>query len=242
MSHRRDHAHVRRGPRDRGHRPRRDDGSAGRSPRRPEQRRQQLQRHGLRRRGGRRTSRWARPPTRALQAAGRPAVALRRHQPARHLDAAGAGPLRGRRRDAAGAGACRPRRRSATSTRRRQTPSIASGPANPTSSTSAQFAFGSNDGGATFECRLDGAAYEPCPANMTFGGLAFGTHTVNARAIDGSENEDASPASYSWLIALRPTRRQPAASFVLAPAEDAAGRRARRPLQRGRGVRVRRAG
>ena len=96
---------------------------------------------------------------------------------------------------------------------------IASGPANPTSSTSAQFAFGSNDGGATFECRLDGAAYEPCPANMTFGGLAFGTHTVNARAIDGSENEDASPATYNWLIAP-PDTPTPAASFLLAPAED----------------------
>jgi subtilisin-like proprotein convertase family protein len=96
---------------------------------------------------------------------------------------------------------------------------IASGPANPTSSTSAQFAFGSNDGGATFECRLDGAAFEPCPANMTFGGLALGTHTVSARAIDGSENEDPSPASYSWLIApdAPPT---PAASFVLAPVEE----------------------
>jgi subtilisin-like proprotein convertase family protein len=96
---------------------------------------------------------------------------------------------------------------------------IASAPPNPTSSTSAQFVFGSNDGGATFECRLDGAAFEPCPANMTFGGLALGTHTVSARAIDGSENEDASPAGYSWLIAsdAPPT---PAASFVLAPVED----------------------
>jgi len=96
---------------------------------------------------------------------------------------------------------------------------IVSAPANPTSSTSAQFTFGSNDGGATFECRLDGAAYEPCPATMTFGGLALGTHTVSARAIDGSENEDPSPASYSWLIApdAPPT---PAASFVLAPVEE----------------------
>jgi subtilisin-like proprotein convertase family protein/subtilisin family serine protease len=101
---------------------------------------------------------------------------------------------------------------------------IASAPPNPTSSTSAQFVFGSNDGGATFECRLDGAAFEPCPANMTFGGLALGTHTVSARAIDGSENEDPSPASYSWLIAPdapdAPGAPTPAASFVLAPVEE----------------------
>jgi subtilisin-like proprotein convertase family protein len=94
---------------------------------------------------------------------------------------------------------------------------IVSAPANPTSSTSAQFTFGTNDG-ATFECRLDGAAFEPCPANMTFGGLALGSHTVSARAIDGSENEDPSPASYSWLI--EPDRPTPAASFVLAPVEE----------------------
>jgi subtilisin-like proprotein convertase family protein len=99
--------------------------------------------------------------------------------------------------------------------------SIAAGPANPTSSTSAQFTFASNDPGATFECRLDGAAFEACPATMTFGGLAFGSHTVSARAIDGSDNEDATPASYTWLIepdSPTPTPT-PAASFVLAPVE-----------------------
>ena len=56
---------------------------------------------------------------------------------------------------------------------------------------------------------------------MTFGGLALGTHTVSARAIDGSENEDPSPAGYSWLIAPdAPPPPTPAASFVLAPVEE----------------------
>jgi subtilisin-like proprotein convertase family protein len=97
--------------------------------------------------------------------------------------------------------------------------SIGSGPANPTSSTSAQFALASNDGGATFECRLEGAAYEPCGAAPTLAGLAFGSHTLSARAIDGSDNEDATPASYGWTIApgAPPT---PASSFVLAPVEE----------------------
>lgn len=96
---------------------------------------------------------------------------------------------------------------------------ITAAPSNPTSSASAQFSFGSNDGGATFECRLDGAAFEPCPTTITFGGLGLGTHAVSARAIDGSDNEDASPASYTWLIAssAAPTA---ATSFLLAPTEE----------------------
>jgi subtilisin-like proprotein convertase family protein len=95
---------------------------------------------------------------------------------------------------------------------------IASAPSNPTSSRSATFTFGSNDAGATFECALGGAVYEPCAATRTFSGLALGSHTVRARAIDGSDNEDASPATYTWLIENEPTPT-PAASFVLAPAE-----------------------
>jgi subtilisin-like proprotein convertase family protein len=98
--------------------------------------------------------------------------------------------------------------------------SIASGPANPTTSTSAQFSLGSDDGGATFECSLDGAAYEPCGAAPTFAGLALGTHTLSARAIDGSDNEDATPPSYSWTIDPVPPTPTPATSFVLAPVEE----------------------
>jgi subtilisin-like proprotein convertase family protein len=98
--------------------------------------------------------------------------------------------------------------------------SITSAPTNPSTSTSAHFSFGSNDGGATFECRLDGAAYDSCGANMTFGGLAAGSHTVSVRAIDGSDNEDATPASYSWLIQPGGTGPTPAASFIVAPVEE----------------------
>ncbi len=93
---------------------------------------------------------------------------------------------------------------------------IASAPGSPTRATSATFRFTSNDGGATFECALDGAVYEPCAATRTFSGLALGSHTVRARAIDGSDNEDASPATYTWRIDPDPP---PAASFVVAPAE-----------------------
>jgi subtilisin-like proprotein convertase family protein len=97
--------------------------------------------------------------------------------------------------------------------------SIAAKPSNPSTSTTAQFTFASDDAGATFECRLDGAGYGSCPANMAFGGLALGSHTVSARAIDGSDNEDATPASYTWEVQAGTTTPTPAASFVLAPVE-----------------------
>ena len=54
---------------------------------------------------------------------------------------------------------------------------------------------------------------------MAFGGLALGSHTVSARAIDGSENEDATPASYTWEVQAGTTIPTPAASFLLAPVE-----------------------
>src|SRR3712207_7123979 len=39
---------------------------------------------------------------------------------------------------------------------------ITSEPSNPTKSASAAFEFRSTEENSTFECRLDGAAYEPC--------------------------------------------------------------------------------
>ena len=99
---------------------------------------------------------------------------------------------------------------------------VGGGPSGSTTATSAQFSLSSNDGGATFECRLDGAAYEPCASGAAFSGLSLGTHTFNARAIDGSDNEDPSPAAHTWTVTSQPPppRPTPAASFVLAPLEE----------------------
>jgi subtilisin-like proprotein convertase family protein len=108
---------------------------------------------------------------------------------------------------------------------------IAAGPASPTTATSAQFTLGSDDAGAAFECRLDGGAYEPCGATPAFGGLAPGAHSFSARAIDGSDNEDATPATYTWVVEAPPPPpptgppppAAPAASFLLAPVEETLG-------------------
>ncbi len=91
---------------------------------------------------------------------------------------------------------------------------IGAGPGNPTTSRSAQFSIGSNDATAIFECRLDFSAWAPCGKSVAYSGLALGAHSFAARAIDGSDNEDPSPATYNWTVT------EPAAAFVLAPVEE----------------------
>lgn len=91
---------------------------------------------------------------------------------------------------------------------------IGAGPRNPTTSTSATFSIGSADSTAVFECRLDGADWAPCAKTVTYGPLSLGTHTFAARAIDGSDNEDPSPATYEWSVV------GPAATFIVAPTEE----------------------
>jgi hypothetical protein len=103
---------------------------------------------------------------------------------------------------------------------------VGGGPGSSTTSTSATFSLSSNDPGATFECRLDGGAYAPCGTTVTFSGLAQGAHSFSARAIDGSDNEDATPATFAWTVTGQPPPPpppDPATSFVLAPAEERLG-------------------
>ena len=58
---------------------------------------------------------------------------------------------------------------------------ITANPANPSASTSAIFALGSNKPGATAECSLDGAAFSACPVTQTYNGLSAG-RTPSRRA------------------------------------------------------------
>ncbi len=62
------------------------------------------------------------------------------------------------------------------------------------------FAFGSDEGTVTFECRLDGASYGPCPATWATPSLADGAHTLDVRATDAAGNTDSSPASFTWVV------------------------------------------
>jgi hypothetical protein len=85
---------------------------------------------------------------------------------------------------------------------------IDSGPASPSGSPDASLTFGGTDSGgagmASLECRLDAADFSACTSPLSYSSLSDGEHTFQVRAIDGSGNVDATPASFSWSIDATP--------------------------------------
>jgi Bacterial Ig-like domain/Chitobiase/beta-hexosaminidase C-terminal domain len=77
--------------------------------------------------------------------------------------------------------------------------SIDSSPTDP-SSPDVSFAFSANEGGSTFECSLDGAAFSACTSPQAYNGLASGSHTFDVRATDAAGNTDPTPATFSWTV------------------------------------------
>ncbi len=67
-------------------------------------------------------------------------------------------------------------------------------------SADATFTFTSDDPDATFECSLDGNAFASCTSPQDYIGLVDGSHTFEARAIEGFGHPDPTPASYTWTI------------------------------------------
>jgi hypothetical protein len=80
------------------------------------------------------------------------------------------------------------------------------------------FAFAGTDdvGVARFECRLDGAPFAPCASPATSSGLSLGAHTFEVRAVDMSNNADATPAQRSFFVDAPP-------ETTIATAADGAG-------------------
>ncbi|MDQ1447604.1 MAG: trimeric autotransporter adhesin, partial [Actinomycetota bacterium] len=80
------------------------------------------------------------------------------------------------------------------------TPTITSGPANPTNATAASFTFTDSASGATFECALDGDAFAACVSPKTYPGpLANGVHTFSVRA-NKTNATVSSVASLTWRV------------------------------------------
>ncbi len=77
---------------------------------------------------------------------------------------------------------------------------VDSGPADPTTETQADFTFSADDPSATFECSLDGGGWAPCSSPKALTGLAAGTHTFEARAVDPAGNVDPTPAAHAWTV------------------------------------------
>jgi hypothetical protein len=70
-----------------------------------------------------------------------------------------------------------------------------------TSSTTARFGFSANEADATFECKLDGGAFEGCASPKEYSGLAEGSHTFEVRA-KNRFGTDETPDSHTWYVDL----------------------------------------
>lgn len=77
-------------------------------------------------------------------------------------------------------------------------PVLTQTPTNPSGDT-VTFAYTEAEASATVECRLDTAAFAPCESPVGYSGLADGSHTFQARAIDTVGNVS-TITSYTWTV------------------------------------------
>jgi hypothetical protein len=77
---------------------------------------------------------------------------------------------------------------------------LTSSPPGTTTGTDALFSFRASEPRASFECRLDGAAWTACHAPKAFSSLRAGSHRFAVRALDSVGNADPSPAGLTWTI------------------------------------------
>jgi hypothetical protein len=84
--------------------------------------------------------------------------------------------------------------------------SVVDGPADGllTNVRSAVFAFTSTEPGGSFECSLNGAAFEACPGGVdgraTYADVGVGPASFAVRAVDRAGNRDVLPATRSWTV------------------------------------------
>ena len=73
------------------------------------------------------------------------------------------------------------------------------GPSGAVRDTTPTFLF-SSEANATFQCRVDAAAYVPCASPFTTPVLGQGPHTFFVRALDTSGNFDPTPATSDFIV------------------------------------------
>jgi hypothetical protein len=116
--------------------------------------------------------------------------------------------------------------------RRAPATTLGPGPAAMTNARAATFTFGSAAAGATFECRLDAAAWGACTSPASLAGLADGSHTFAVRARSRYGVVDGAPPARTWTvdtvapdtraIAILPSAVQPTASVAFSSADTGA--------------------
>jgi len=80
------------------------------------------------------------------------------------------------------------------------TPTIDSGPPNPSGSKSAHFVFSDTEGGVSFSCKLDSGAFSPCASPKDYLNLGDGPHSFAVEAVDAAGNQSGPTFPYNWTI------------------------------------------
>ena len=80
---------------------------------------------------------------------------------------------------------------------------IDSGPKSRSAKRKASLLFHADEGGASFECRLDNAAFAPCVPPQKYDSIRRGRHRFHVRATDPAGNTDPTPAAFSWRVHKR---------------------------------------
>ena len=95
---------------------------------------------------------------------------------------------------------------------------IDSGPSGTVNIDSATFSFSSSVPGATFECSLDGTAFETCVSPKLYSGLTEGEHAFRVKATDGAGNAEPTAASRGWTVDT--TLPPPGCTITGTPSDD----------------------
>lgn len=78
-------------------------------------------------------------------------------------------------------------------------PVITSGPLSSTIEPDATFTFTGSQVGASFECKLDSAAFAACSSPKSYESLAIGSHTFTVRALSAAATS--ATATHTWTVA-----------------------------------------